>query len=186
VCLFRYARPVRRESSTYLSLVQSTARQHQTKPDLTSSKPPISLRSSLTSPVAFGIAHCLPIYARAHVLTYPTPHQLLGSCPPCTSPNRHHIWTRPIANHHRQCRAMLRNTVRDETDHAHQLAFPTDALQSLLQDTPTAPQTSIEAVQMHLEARDHSLMEADLRSALAYLALAHLAAAMLDVAKFEN
>jgi hypothetical protein len=169
-----------------LSLVQSTARQHQTKPDLTSSKPPISLRSSLTSPVAFGIAHCLPIYARAHVLTYPTPHQLLGSCPPCTSPNRHHIWTRPIANHHRQCRAMLRNTVRDETDHAHQLAFPTDALQSLLQDTPTAPQTSIEAVQMHLEARDHSLMVADLRSALAYLALAHLAAAMLDVAKFEN
>jgi hypothetical protein len=44
----------------------------------------------------------------------------------------------------------------------------------------------IEAVQMHLEVRDHSLMEADLRSALAYLALAHLAAAMLDVAKFEN
>jgi len=81
---------------------------------------------------------------------------------------------------------MLRNTVRDETDRAHQLAFPTDALQSLLQDTPTAPQTSIGAAQTHPEALDHNLMEVDLRSALAYLALAHLAAATLDVAKFEN
>jgi len=60
VCLFRYARPVRRESSTCHSCRVQRAK---TKPDLTSSKPPISLRPSLTSLVAFGVAslRCLPI-----------------------------------------------------------------------------------------------------------------------------
>jgi hypothetical protein len=39
---------------------------------------------------------------------------------------------------------------------------------------------------MHLEAHDHNLMEADLHSVPDCLALAHLAAATLDVAKSEN
>jgi hypothetical protein len=39
---------------------------------------------------------------------------------------------------------------------------------------------------MHPEAHDHSLMEEDLRSVLACLDLAHLAAVTLDVARFEN
>ena len=39
---------------------------------------------------------------------------------------------------------------------------------------------------MHLEAHDHNLMEADLRSVPDCLALAHLAVATLHVAKFEN
>jgi hypothetical protein len=51
---------------------------------------------------------------------------------------------------------------------------------------PAAPQTSVGAAQMHPEARDHSLMEEDLRLVLACLDLAHLAAATLDVARFEN
>ena len=106
---------------------------------------------------------------------------------PSTSPHSRHAWTRPIANHHRQCRAMLhRTTVRDETDHAHHPASPTDVLQSPPPDMAVAPQTSAEVAQMHLEAQDRNSMEAGPHSDLAHLVLVHRAETTLDVAKSEN
>lgn len=81
---------------------------------------------------------------------------------------------------------LRRTTVRHETDRAHHSASPTDALQLLRQDTATAPQISAEAAQMRPVAHDHNLMEAGLRSLPVRLDLDHLAAATLDVAKFEN
>lgn len=79
-----------------------------------------------------------------------------------------------------------RTTVRDETDHAHHPASPTDVLQSLPPDMAVAPQTSAEVAQMHLEAQDRNLMEAGPHSDLAHLVLVHRAETTLDVAKFEN
>lgn len=79
-----------------------------------------------------------------------------------------------------------RTIVRDETDHAHHPVLPTDVLRSPPQDMAVAPQTSIEAARMHLEAHDRNLMEAGPHLDLARLDLAHHAETTLDVAKFEN
>ena len=106
---------------------------------------------------------------------------------PSTSPHSRHAWIRPIANYHRQCRAMLRRTtVRDETDHAHHLALPIDVLQLLPQVMAVAPQTSVEVAQTHLEAHDHNLTEAGPHSDPVHLVLVHHGETTLGVAKFEN
>ena len=79
-----------------------------------------------------------------------------------------------------------RTTVRDETDHAHHPASPIDALKLLPRAMAVAPQTSVEVAQTHLEAHDHSLMEAGPHSDLDHPAPVHRVETTLGVAKFEN
>jgi hypothetical protein len=81
---------------------------------------------------------------------------------------------------------LRRTTVRDETDHAHRPALPTDVLLLLPRDMAVAPQTSVEVVQTHPVAHDRNSMEAGPHLDLARLVLVHRAETTLGVAKFEN
>ena len=97
VCLFRYARPVRRESSTcHLCREYSAPTPNQTSLHFFEAPTKPALISKPAGRVWRRVTRCLPIRARARLPRHL--QRLLGSCPLCTSLNRHHIWTRPIAN----------------------------------------------------------------------------------------
>ena len=131
VCLFRYARPVRRESSTcHLCREYSAPTPNQTSLHFFEAPTKPALISNLTGRVWH---RALLTYLRTHARTcLPIPRRTNFSAPVRCAP--HPTATTYghdplLTNHHRQCRAMLRRTiVRHKTDRAHQLVFPTDAL----------------------------------------------------------